>query len=171
VTSPITNKVIWKSSSVSKDDAIKAVEAAQAAFPAWSKTKPSKRRDILLKASDILAQRAEEAAEYMEIETGAVPAYSGGFNVPSAIEQLRDVAGRIITSTGHIPICGEEGKSAMIIKEPYGVIFGIAPWFVLCYLRILWKFLTIDQECTVHSGLPRCILCARCGQHLRPQRP
>lgn len=131
VISPVTNKVIWKCSSVSKDDAIKAVEAAQAASPAWSKTKPSKRRDILLKASDILTQRAEEAAEYMEIETGAVPAYSGGFNVPSAIEQLRDVAGRIVTSTGYIPICGEEGKSAMIVKEPYGVIFGIAPWFVL----------------------------------------
>jgi len=131
VTSPVTNKVIWRSSSVSKDDAIKAVEAAQAAFPAWSKTKPSRRRDILLKASDILAQRAEEAAEYMEIETGAVPAYSGGFNVPSAIEQLKDVAGRIITSTGSVPVCAEEGKSAMIVKEPYGVIFGIAPWFVV----------------------------------------
>lgn len=131
VTSPVTNKVIWKGSSVSKDDAIKAVEAAQAAFPAWSKTKPSKRRDILIKASDILARRAKEAAEYMEIETGAVPSYSGGFNVPAAIEQLRDVAGRIITSTGYIPVCGEEGKSAMIVKEPYGVIFGIAPWFVV----------------------------------------
>lgn len=136
VVSPVTNKRIWKGSSVSKQDAIRAVEAAQAAFPAWSKTKPSKRRDIFLKASDILASRAEEAAEYMEIETGAVKAYSGGFNVPASVEQLRDVAGRITTSTGYIPVCGEEGKSAMILKEPYGVIFGIAPWFELFFVAV-----------------------------------
>lgn len=64
----------------------------------------------------------------MEIETGSAKSYSAGFNVPASVEQLRDVAGRIITSTGYLPVCGEEGKSAMIVKEPYGVIFGIAPW-------------------------------------------
>ena len=128
VTSPVTNKVIWKGSSVSKQNAIRAVEAAQAAFPAWSKTKPSFRRDIFIKASDILARRAEEAAEYMEIETGSAKSYSAGTNVPVAIEMLRDVGGRIVTSTGYIPISGRESRSAMIVKEPYGVIFGIAPW-------------------------------------------
>ena len=29
---------------------------------------------------------------------------------------------------GSIPNCGAEGQSALILKEPYGVIFGIAPW-------------------------------------------
>ena len=128
VKSPVTNKFLWKSSSVSKDDAIKAVEAAQAAFPAWSKTKPSQRRDILLKASEILQDRMEEAIEYMDIETGSTADVSRHFNLPATIEQLRDVAGRIVTATGHIPICLEDGKSALVYKEPYGVVFGIAPW-------------------------------------------
>lgn len=128
VVSPVSNKVSWKASSVSKAQAINAVEAAQKAFPAWSITKPSKRRDILLKASDILASRADEFAEYMDVETGSVSAYSAGFNVPSSVEQLRDVAGRIVTVTGSIPVCAEEGKSALLYKEPYGVVFGIAPW-------------------------------------------
>ena len=128
VVSPVSGKLIWKGSSVSKQQAIEAVEAAQAAFPAWSKTKPSLRRDILLKASDILKTRGEEVSEYMEIETGSVEGISKYFNLPSSIEQLRDVAGRIVTVTGNILVPGEEGKSALMYKEPYGVVFGIAPW-------------------------------------------
>ncbi len=128
VVSPVSGKLIWKGSSVSKQQAIEAVEAAQAAFPAWSKTKPSFRRDILLKASDILKSRGEEVSEYMDIETGSPEGMSKYFNVPSSVEQLRDVAGRIITVTGNVLVPAEEGKSALMYKEPYGVVFGIAPW-------------------------------------------
>ena len=128
VVSPVTNKVIWKGSSASKKQAIEAVEAAQTAFPAWSKTKPSFRRDILIRASDIFKSRSDEFSEYMDIETGSTEAMSKYFNVPSSIEQLRDVGGRIITVTGSIPVCRDDGRSALLYKEPYGVIFGIAPW-------------------------------------------
>ena len=128
VVSPVSGKLIWKGSSVSKEQATEAVEAAQAAFPAWSKTKPSFRRDILLKASDILKSRGEELSEYMDIETGSTEGMSKYFNLPSSIEQLRDLAGRIVTVTGNILVPAEEGKSALMYKEPYGVVFGIAPW-------------------------------------------
>lgn len=128
VVSPGSGKVIWKGSSVSKQQAIEAVEAAQAAFPAWSKSKPAFRRDILLKASDILKSRGKEVCEYMNVETGSTETNSTYFNLPSSIEQLRDVAGRIVTVTGNILVPGEEGKSALMYKEPYGVVFGIAPW-------------------------------------------
>lgn len=128
VVSPGSGKVIWKCSSASKQQAIEAVEAAQAAFPAWSKTKPSFRRDIILKASDILKSRGEEVCEYMDNETGSTEINSTYYNLPSSIEQLRDVAGRIVTVTGNILVPGEEGKNALMYKEPYGVIFGIAPW-------------------------------------------
>ena len=129
VTSPVTNHAIWSCSSASDKDAVRAAEAAQAALPAWRATKPSFRRDILLRASDIMKERAAECAEYMQIETGAEPSYAAGFNVPSAIEQLRDVAGRIVTTmVGTQPACLQEGKYAMMSKEPYGVILGISPW-------------------------------------------
>lgn len=128
VVSPVSGKLIWKGSSVSKQQAVEAVEAAQTAFQAWSRTKPSARRDILLKASDILKSRGEEICEYMDIETGSTEGMSKYFNLPSSIEQLRDVAGRIVTVNGNILVPGEEGKSALMYKEPYGVVFGIAPW-------------------------------------------
>ena len=129
VVDPLTGKISWKSASASKEDAINAIEAAQAAFPAWSKTKSSARRDIFLKAADILASRSDELQEYMVKETGATAAFAGGFNVPTSVEMLKDVAGRIITISASLPICGEQGKNAIVYKEPYGVVLGIAPWY------------------------------------------
>ena len=110
VQNPGTGEFLWKGAAASTKEAIAAVEAAQSAFPSWSKTKPSYRRDLFLRASDILARRADELSNYMDVETGSVEGFSKGYNVPSTVEQLRDVAGRIATMTGTIPTCGEEGK-------------------------------------------------------------
>ena len=128
---PATGKTIWKSASASKDDAARAVEAAQAALPAWRKTKAPHRRNIFMKAAEILESRGEEYARYMEEETGAHSSFSAGFNIPASVEMLRDVAGRLIVPvSGTLPECSEEGRSMMVLKEPYGVVFGIAPWSV-----------------------------------------
>ncbi|OCL07377.1 aldehyde dehydrogenase [Glonium stellatum] len=128
VVSPSSHETIWHSSSASVDDANAAVAAASAAFPAWSKTKPSVRRNILLKAAEILESRADECAGYMMQETGAEAMFAGGFNIPLTVEMLRDVAGRISGIMGSIPVCASEGTSALVLKEPFGVVLGIAPW-------------------------------------------
>ena len=127
VWNPATEKLAWKCSSASTKDVLSAAEGARSAFPSWSKTKPSTRRDILLKAADRLAARAKELAEYMTVETAAPDFISDG-DVVRAIDLLRDAAGRIATINGEIPSCGQDGKNAMIFKEPYGVVLGIAPW-------------------------------------------
>jgi acyl-CoA reductase-like NAD-dependent aldehyde dehydrogenase len=129
VVSPASHKEIWQCSSASVDDVSAAIDAATAAFPAWSKTKPTARRNILLKAADIIDSRKEELGGYMMQETGAEPPFSSGFNVPLAAEMLRDVAGRIGTIMGQIPTCQEEGTAALVVKEPYGVVLGISPWY------------------------------------------
>ena len=82
----------------------------------------------MIRASDILKSHSDEFSEYMDIETGSTEGMSKYFNLPSSIEQLRDVGGRIVTVTGSIPVCRDEGKSALMYREPYGVVFGIAPW-------------------------------------------
>jgi acyl-CoA reductase-like NAD-dependent aldehyde dehydrogenase len=128
VTSPASHKQVWSSSAASIEDVKNAVSAAKAAFPAWSKMKPSAKRDIFLKAANVVDARAEEFADYMKIETGAADGFANGFNVPKMADMLRDVAGRLSAVMGHIPSCEEEGTSALIVKEPYGVVLGIAPW-------------------------------------------
>lgn len=128
VISPYTNQACWTAAAATPQDAIRAVEAADAAFPAWSQVKPTVRRDVLLKAADLLEARLEQNAEFMRTEMGADVGASQGFVVPLAIRMLRDVAGRITSICGCVPEVEAEGQSAIVFKEPMGVILGIVPW-------------------------------------------
>lgn len=128
VVSPSSSQKLWHSSSASVSDAQKAVAAAVSAFPSWAKTKPSFRRSIFLRAADILDRRADELANYMMEETGALETFTK-FNLTTSAEMLREVAGRISgVLGGSVPVCQAEGTSALVLKEPYGVVLGIAPW-------------------------------------------
>lgn len=143
VTSPGTSENIWHASSVSKDDAIKAVEAAQAAFRSWSRAKPAFRRDIFLRAADILEGRKDELGQYMMDETGAEESFAKGFNAGLSTDMLREAAGKVSGIMGSIPVCAEEGTSALVYKEPFGVILSIAPWVSSAIVLNLFGWLTI----------------------------
>lgn len=134
IVSPSTGKTLWEASSASVKDAIIAIEAAEKAFQSWSKTKPALRRDIFQKAALLLEQREKECMDYMMQETGAIEGFSK-FNMVVTTEMLRDVGGRIEEALhGEIPVCQEENTHAMLVKEPYGVILGIAPWYGYLYV-------------------------------------
>ncbi|KAL9115919.1 MAG: hypothetical protein Q9227_000287 [Pyrenula ochraceoflavens] len=128
VDSPVTNKLAWKCSAATKEDAVAAVEAAQKAFPAWSKTKPKERRDIFLRAADDVDRRSAELRSYAETEMGvAEPMIM--FMLATFSDFLRDTAGKLSLATvGSIPEVAQEGQHAMVYKEPYGVCLGISPW-------------------------------------------
>lgn len=128
VISPGTGKLVHKCSSASVEDANAAVKAAQDAFPAWAAMPPAKRRDIFLKAADIMDARKEELGAYMMEETGADDFWATGVNVPLAADIIRDLAGRMSSIAGSIPAIADPGSSALVLKEPFGVILAIAPW-------------------------------------------
>jgi len=127
VYSPATGKLLHHFSSASIDDADAALSSAQAAQPKWKTLPPSKKRDIFIKAAQIMDSRREELTKYMADETGASAPW-GAFNLNLASEILRDVAGRLSSISGSIPQTATEGVSALVLKEPYGVILAIAPW-------------------------------------------
>lgn len=128
VVSSKTGNVCWKAGSSSPADAVRAVEAAQKAFPSWSKTKPAEKQRILFKAADLLTNRIPEYGAIMETEMGGDTGPVQHWVIPTAVNFLRDIASHIPLVTGSVPSCGNPGTSAMIWKEPYGVIFGISPW-------------------------------------------
>lgn len=111
------------------DDAKQAVAAAQAAFPGWSKTTPYDRRDNLTRAADIMASRREELIRYQMEDTGAGRLFSEK-TFEMGVSFLRDVAGRIPSIEGVVPSVSESGETALVFKEPYGVILSIVPWYV-----------------------------------------
>ena len=129
VVCPHDNQTCWKAVSATTKDAFQAVEAAQSAFPNWSKTKPSIRQDILLKAAHLLETRAEEYAGFMTTEMGAESGLARYFVLALSVKMLRDIAYRTSAICGSVPTCQEDGSSAMTYKEPYGVVLGIVPWY------------------------------------------
>lgn len=127
VLSPNTGKTLWSCSSVTRSIVNDVAVSASRAFPAWSATKPAVRRGIFMRVADLLEQRAAEFQDVMSNEMGAVEPFLT-LNTNLATEMIRDVAGRITGAlSGHAPIC--EGENyAIVQREPYGVVLGIAPW-------------------------------------------
>lgn len=152
VYSPSTGGKLWTSSSASTKEAVLAAEAAQRAFKSWRKTKPADIQAILLKAADIMESRREELADYMIQETGALSSFSN-FNITTTIDNFRDVAGRAANIQGVIPQTKTPGQGAFIFKEPFGVVFGIAPWnapYILGARAFLYPI--VAGNTVVHKG-------------------
>lgn len=136
IVSPLTEKVLYKASAADESDALAAIDAAAAAQEAWAATKPSFRRDLFLKAADELVKHKEELWHYCSTETGSTEPYFA-FDFHDALESLKSCAGLIHQATvGQTVTVGEEGRSAMLLPEPYGVVVAIAPWNAPCILGL-----------------------------------
>lgn len=120
--SPLTDKVLYKSSAASAEDALAAVTAAEQAFPTWSETSPGERRDLFLKAADELVRRKDDLWHFCSTETGSTEPYFE-FDFNDALESLKSCAGLIASvQPGSVPSILDKERSAMIVKEPYGVV-------------------------------------------------
>jgi benzaldehyde dehydrogenase (NAD) len=124
---PYTGEVIGAAAAAGPDDARAAVQAAAAALPEWSTSQPGIRRGILLKAADLLAERAPEIAQVVTEETGGVFGW-GMFNVELAAGMLREAAAQAYGLVGEVIPSDVPGKLAMGVRQPAGVVVGIAPW-------------------------------------------
>ena len=124
---PVTGEVASRAAAAPIADAKRAADAAAAAFPAWSATGPNARRAILLKAADLLASKAPQFIELMAAETGATAGWAG-FNVHLAAGMLREAASMTTQITGEVIPSDKPGCIAMAIRQPVGVVLGIAPW-------------------------------------------
>jgi acyl-CoA reductase-like NAD-dependent aldehyde dehydrogenase len=124
---PITGDVASRAAAASVADAQAAADAAAAAFPAWSKLGPNARRSVLLKAADLLEGRAAEFVNLMATEIGATAGWAQ-FNVKLAAGMLREAASLTTQITDEIIPSDKPGCVSMAVRQPAGVVLGIAPW-------------------------------------------
>ena len=124
---PITGDVASRAAAASVTDAQAAADAAAAAFPAWSKLGPNARRAVLLKAADLLEGRAADFVKLMAAEIGATAGWAQ-FNVKLAAGMLREAASLTTQITGEIIPSDKPGCVSMAVRQPAGVVLGIAPW-------------------------------------------
>src|SRR3954471_6464471 len=111
----------------SRDDARAAADAAAEAFPEWSQSPPSARRELLMKAAGILTERAPDIAAVVTEETGGTFGW-GMFNCTLAAGMLIEAAALTTSVTGEIIPSDVPGLTAMGVRQPAGVVVGIAPW-------------------------------------------
>jgi len=123
-TNPSTGKVLGSFPAGGADEVDRAIRAARAALPAWSARHPVERRDILLRAAQLIRERSEELAKVASHETGGV--YSPQQFV-GATEQLTYYAGWADKIEGGVTPMGP-GVFNYTTHEPYGVIAAITSW-------------------------------------------
>ncbi|MDM0051458.1 aldehyde dehydrogenase [Variovorax sp. J22R115] len=124
---PLDGEVATRAPAATPADAIAAVEAAHAAFAAWSQTGPGERRALLLKAAHALESRTDAFVQAMARETGASAMWAG-FNVHLAAGILTEAAALTTQISGEVIPSDVPGSLSMGVRQAAGVVVGIAPW-------------------------------------------
>ena len=120
------SEVVGRVACASRQNAAKAVRAAERAFPAWSRTPPRERAALLLRSADIMRRRRFELATW-EILEEAKSWREADADVAEAIDHLeyhaREMARLAEPRRSDVP--GEDNE---YLYEPRGLAVAITPW-------------------------------------------
>src|SRR3569832_1245129 len=124
---PVTGEVARTAPAATVDAARAAAAAAAAAFPAWSALGPIARCALLMKASTALEVKVPQFVEALMGEIGATEGWAR-FNLMLAAGMVREAAAMTTQIGGEVIPSDKPGCIALALREPVGVILGIAPW-------------------------------------------
>ena len=111
----------------SRAEAQAAIDAAQAAFPAWRATTSPARGKILSAAANIIAGRKDELAEILCREEGKTKV-EAGMEVGRTVDIFRFMAGLSYTIGGSVVPHDLPNNMLFTKREPLGVVALITPW-------------------------------------------
>jgi succinate-semialdehyde dehydrogenase/glutarate-semialdehyde dehydrogenase len=127
VTNPATGEVLGTAPSMGATETRRAIEAADAALPAWRDLTASERAQILLRWNDLILANQEDLAQLMTAEQGKPLAesrgevtYGAAFVSWFAEEGKRNYGDAIPTH--------QSDKRVLVLKQPVGVCAAITPW-------------------------------------------
>jgi len=124
---PITGEVASSAEAMKAADISKIAAKAGESFPAWAELGPNARRAVLMKAADALMARKDDFVAAMMAETGSTAGWAM-FNLTLAAGMVREAAALTTQIAGEVIPSDKPGCISMALKEPVGVILGIAPW-------------------------------------------
>ena len=124
---PLTGEIASAAHAARAADARNAADAAAAALPAWSALGPNARRALLNKAASALEARADDFVAAMMAEIGSTEGWAR-FNLMLAAGMVREAAAITTQIGGEVIPSDKPGCLAMALREPAGVVLGIAPW-------------------------------------------
>lgn len=134
---PATGKVYSLIPDSDEKDVQLAVEAATAAFPAWSATPVAKRSEILVKISQLITENLDALAKAESIDNGKPVWMAKRVDIPRAASNFHFYATAVLhhASESHRM---EEGFINYTLRQPVGVAGCISPWNLPLYL-FSWK--------------------------------
>ena len=129
VTCPATGELLETITTASIQQADEALEAAQAAFPAWSRLSLNERIGWMMKLKDACLAEKDEIVDLMAKEGGKsrkeaandFNAFIGYFGFYA--EEAKRVYGTDIPEYG-----GRRGNFHVVLKRPVGVVVGHLAW-------------------------------------------
>ena len=127
VTNKATGEVLGTVPKMGTDETRRAIEAANAALPAWRAKTAKERAVILRKWFELMMENQQDLATLMTAEQGKPMAESMGEVVYAAsfIEWFAEEGKRLYGDT--IPTFAPD-KRVIVVKEPIGVVAAITPW-------------------------------------------
>jgi acyl-CoA reductase-like NAD-dependent aldehyde dehydrogenase len=124
---PITGEVASRSRAFTVAEAQQVADRAAEAFAGWAATGPNARRAKLAAAAVELEKRADQFVQAMMTETGSTEGWAR-FNTMLAASMIREAAALTTQISGEVIPSDKPGCIAMALREPAGVVLGIAPW-------------------------------------------
>ncbi|MBT0668167.1 aldehyde dehydrogenase [Novosphingobium profundi] len=124
---PLTGEVASRAKAMKAADIPAIAAAAAAGQGEWGAMGPNARRAVLTKAAEALEARKDDFVAAMMHEIGATAGWAM-FNLTLAAGMIREAAALTTQISGEIIPSDKPGCLAMAVREPVGVILGIAPW-------------------------------------------
>ncbi|MFI5530871.1 aldehyde dehydrogenase family protein [Kitasatospora sp. NPDC051853] len=134
---PVTGRTFCEVARGTSEDIEAALDAAHAAAPAWGRTSPAERAQVLLRIADRIEANLERLAVAESWENGKPVRETLAADLPLAVDQLRYFAGALRAQEGGLSQIDED-TVAYHFHEPLGVVGQIIPWnFPI--LMAVWK--------------------------------
>ncbi|WP_199269777.1 aldehyde dehydrogenase family protein [Mucilaginibacter lacusdianchii] len=132
---PFDNNLINTFKAAGKDDVDAAYDCAKEASKTWSKTNPLIRRDLMLRAADIIMKRKDEIADWLIKEAGGT-ALKAQVEIKQSYDMLIEASGYPTRMHGFTIPSFTDGKETYVYRKALGVVSMISPWNFPLYLSM-----------------------------------
>src|SRR5471032_2193961 len=127
-TSPATGEAIGEVPQGDREDARRAIAAANVAAPAWARLTAFERAAAMVRVADVIDRRRESLARTLTLDQGK-PLHAEAFGeVEELIAYWRNAAEDAVRLEGRLANSFSPGKRVLLIRRPLGVVGVITPW-------------------------------------------
>ena len=124
---PSTGDVIAAVADGTVEDAIAAVDAADAAATQWAATAPRARAEVLRSAFELMTARKDDLARLISLENGKALTDAAG-EVAYAAEFFRWYSEEAVRAEGTVMTAPSGANRILVVQQPVGIAVLVTPW-------------------------------------------